>query len=561
MLSVGLAGNGASPNRYRIAALELGSSRVQVVVSPGVEASGQDFQAFSQALLTKGLKIEVSGALVVDGDLLKKLIEVAEGRVSAVGDGLAAKNKQISEAKTLFMSWLENAVQVGATDIHLLPVSSERGAVLFRVDGELEPYRGERGHVYALQEMTQAGAWPFTSVVAKRSNSSSTFESSLDQFCMTEPIQTADGKVVLRYQSLHGLHGPKIVCRILHNDVSRPSMTFGDMGYEVSQQRILAAAQHVESGMIIVAGVTGSGKTTMLKSFVEFHPSNPPEGPTAAFLSIEDPPEYDMRGVHRTPVQRDPADPESGRRSFNGIAAAVVRQDPDIVIVGEMRDEPSASLAMQLTETGHGAYATLHAHLLAGIPPRLTNKEIGLSRDSLTNPNTLTLLVYQALVPKLCPHCKMTSISALAAAEAFDRVDPATRFSAYHLKDIYKRLEGDFNLGMERFFFKNPEGCSHCGGRGTKGVTVVAEMFMPDRTWLELIRNGQDREAELYFRAGVDRSGNAGWDSDEMSGKTVFEHTLLKALRGQVDVRQCERFSPFSQFEVNPQFKPSMIRR
>jgi general secretion pathway protein E len=209
-----------------------------------------------------------------------------------------------------------------------------------------------------------------------------------------------------------------------------------------------------------------------------------------------------------------------------------MRGDPDGVMMGEIRDKLTAMFALQIAETGHLAMGTVHAHLISTIIPRLTNDQIGLSRQALTGPNILNLLVYQALVPKLCPHCADDTTTAMTA-------DP-------DIHDVVDILERRFRVPTRLLRWEHKGGCSRCDGRGTKGKTIVAEMLRPDRTWLRLVRQNDDDGAVMHFRSMSDHD----FLSPDMTGKTVFEHTLWKALQGEIDVRNCEEFDSFSRFEI-----------
>src|SRR5690606_30875448 len=147
----------------------------------------------------------------------------------------------------------------------------------------------------------------------------------------------------------------------------------------------------IGQGFVIFSGITGSGKTTTLKTFIETHPANA----KAAFYSIEDPVEYPLANVHQINLQRDLIDRVGSAAKYSEVVAALMRADPDGVLMGEIRDPASAIAGQQIVVTGHMAAATVHAHLLSGIVPRLTDEEIGMSRQTVTNPNVLTLLVYQ----------------------------------------------------------------------------------------------------------------------------------------------------------------------
>lgn len=430
-----------------------------------------------------------------------------------------------SEARKLFEGWIEEAVRQRATDLHVQTVGN-LAEIKLRIDGELELLKDLQGGVYPAAQAERAVAWAYNNASGRGSNSDSQFTGTENQYCMIAAREVLGKRLTLRYQSLRGWAGLKVVCRLLFVDADSPTLTYEQLGYAPSQIEQLEVASYCQSGLVIFAGVTGSGKTTSLKTFVETHPSNG----TDAFYSIEDPVEYPLRGVHQIPVQRDLLDREGSARKYGEVVAALMRADPGCVLMGEVRDMATASSAQQIVETGHTACCTVHAHLISGIVPRLTNSEIGLSRDVLTNPNMLSLLVYQALVPMLCQHCCL----------GLDDLETTGKHRA-HIGRITAAMNSRFGLGTETLRFKNPDGCPQCNHRGTKGLTVVAEILSPDGEWLALIKQGKDLEALQHYRA----SSDGRFDSADMTGKTVFEHTLYKALQGQVDVTQCERFGSF----------------
>ena len=174
--------------------------------------------------------------------------------------------------------------------------------------------------------------------------------------------------------------------------------------------------------------------------------------------------------------------------------------------------------------------------MLTNIVPRLTNKDIGLSRQQLTGPHILNLLAYQALVPLLCKHCCQTIEEAVQ--------EPS---SAEELVEIVELLQTKFQVPVDGVRFRRVGGCHHCKGRGAIGRRLVAELFQPDRTWLELVRQGDDHAALAHYRSLSD----GDLCSDDMTGKTVFEHALLRAIRGEIDPRECAEFETFDRFELS----------
>lgn len=544
-----------------LAAVEIGPRRANILYCQAAANSktrGAALRSAVSALRTKllasGYSLTDGGELAVKAEVIKRLQE--DHYAKHGGSGGLVDTKVRSNARQRFLSWLEIAVRERATDIHV-QVTAARTIVQMRVDGELEVLRDARNGTYTESEGLEAIAWPFNSNSSKGSNSSAQWDPTRNLYCMTEPRTVGNTSVVLRYQSLRGYLGPKMIARILNVDLQAPTLSYEQLGYAPSQRRLLQDVANMPSGFVLFAGVTGSGKTTTLKTFVETHPG---QGAMAMY-SIEDPVEYPLRGVHQIVLQRDLMDVEGSSRQYNETVASILRSDPDVVIVGELRDLASARAGQQIVETGHMALGTVHAHLMSGIIPRLTNEEVGMHRDVLTNPNMLSALVYQALVPKLCPHCSLTYEDALkqagegpsTAVEFDDMPAVRDRDEAQQIREAVQAIDGRFKAPTAGLRFRNYCGCSHCGSRGTRGVTVVAEMMMPDRKWLELTRAGQDYEALMYYR----ESSDGRFDTPDMTGKTVLEHTLFKSLDGSVDPRNCQRFDSLRRFDVAPRGKPS----
>lgn len=478
-------------------------------------------------LLTLGYKLE-RNAKGCTADVIQYLNENAE-QSGAMDDAFPADEAiSQSRARQIFESWIDYAVQENATDIHI-QIASSIAEVKVRVDGSLELIRDRNGGVYTPVQAEKAVAWAYNNASGRGSNSNSQFNDTDNLYCMISPREVGEKKVALRYQSVKGWTGVKVVCRLLYSDIDIKTLSYEQLGYAPSHIQLLNNAANTPSGLILFSGVTGSGKTTTLKTFVETHPDNG----TDAFYSIEDPVEYPLRGVHQIPIQRDLIDREGSAKKYSEVIAALMRADPGCVLMGEIRDVATAISAQQIVETGHMACGTVHAHLISGIIPRLTNQEIGMSRDVLTNPNILTLLAYQALVPKLCSNC----------ARTIEQLDPNDE-AEMRLKRALDQMEYERGINLSHLRFKNKLGCSECRGRGTRGLTVVAEILSPDSHWLKLIRSGQDYEAVQYFRSFSDRN----YYSENMRGKTVFEHCLFKALSGSVDIRNCERFESFERY-------------
>lgn len=467
-------------------------------------------------------------------EIIKAIYETAAARIDSKGGMRRSQNAAMAEVSR----WVEYAVKQRATDIHI-QIKGQSGIVKFRVDGELEESRAENKGRYSAELLKSAMSGLFNLESQSGSNSGSMFEDSKMQYCMIDYKEVKDKPLKLRYQSFKGSTGPKNVLRLLETDDSAPTLTFKQLGYADSHIALWEIAQATHSGIVAIAGITGSGKTTTNKTFIELNP----DLDSLCVYSIEDPVEYPLKGTHQIPLQRSSTDAKQSTEAFLEAIHAIMRGDPDMVVVGEVRDMDSANALMQIAESGHAAIATTHTHLITGIVPRWCNEKIGLTRQVLCAPNILTLLVYQALVPRLCeePGCAHTT-------EQIRLIDPRACTYADQLEEL--------GLDSSRFRWKNPSGCPACGGRGTRGQTVVAEMLIPTDEWLDATRRGLDEQAMETYRA----TSNNDLASPDMTGKTVLEHTLYKALQGQVDPRQCSRFDVFPRFVAKHKARMAKIK-
>jgi general secretion pathway protein E len=432
--------------------------------------------------------------------------------------------KQPTQFMTAISGWIRYATENRATDIHI-DAKDGKGCVRFRIDGELEEMRADGHGEYPTEFLNNCISSIYNASTG--GNSILPFDQGKMLYRMIPFDEIQGHPLRLRFQSLSGLDCPKLSLRLVAADVRASTKSFKDLGYESSQTNLWNQAMQTPSGAVLISGITGSGKSTTIKSFIELNP----QLPRMAITTIEDPIEYPIKGAHQIDFQREMEDEEATAKRFKDLLTSIMRADPDGVMIGEARDQVSANALIQIAESGHLGMATTHAHLLTGIIPRLSNERMGLSRQALCAPNILTLLVYQALVPVLCPHCSLTSEQATGIAGV-------GRYLAY-----CKSL----GIDTQRLRWRKTTGCPHCSHRGTIGQTVVAEMLIPSSEWLAATRKGLDSEAMDIYRS----TSNGQFDSSEMTGKTVFEHTLYKALLGQVDVRQCSRFEIFERYVSN----------
>lgn len=507
-------------NEYAVVALEIGTKQAVLYYDPTqLQTAKQLIGQVRHALNSDHYRVERERAATFE--VLKAIVDQARSTES-VGTADAG-----SASLKLWDTWFAYSAANRATDLHV-EIEGLRAKVRVRIDGELELIRDDNRGIYTAQQAENALSAVYHNRTVDGANSNTTFNKSEPQYTMLA-AQDVDGKKFSgRFQSLPGFRGPKGVVRLLPADVEIPTLSFSELGYEESHERLFARASAKGSGMVLLTGEVGSGKTTALKTFVETHPSNG----RAAIVSLEDPVEYPLKGVHQIQFQRDLSDANSEEERVKQMLGAIVRSDLDGALLGEIRDRVTAQAVLQVAQLGHWVSGTLHAKFISGIVNRLTHKSIGLTREELAAPDILSLLIFQSLVPKLCD-CAHRG-----------RAHEKHSVEGQQVHALLDLLESKYKLPAERFRFRNVAGCEKCRQRGTFGLTVVAEAYVPDTKWLELIRNGKDHEAIRHYRSFSDRR----FDTPNMDGKTVFEHTLFKAQQGLIDPRLGQRFHDFEQF-------------
>ncbi len=289
----------------------------------------------------------------------------------------------------------------------------------------------------------------------------------------------------MRVSTVPTLHGESMVLRLLQRD--ELDLNFTGLGFEPDlEQKILTALDHPH-GIVVVTGPTGSGKTTTLYAALNY--LNRPE---RKILTVEDPVEYNIEGVNQIQVK-----PGIGL-GFDEALRSIVRQDPDVIMIGEIRDRETAKIAVQSALTGHLVLSTLHTNDAAGSITRFI--DMGVEPFLLTS--TVNAVIAQRLVRNLCRHCKQPYHPPATLAERLAGYAESPR--------LYKAV-----------------GCEHCGGSGYRGRSAIVEMIEMNDELQELILKGSDRHvlADCAKRQGA-RSMYENGLSKVVQGITTLEEVL-----------------------------------
>jgi len=364
------------------------------------------------------------------------------------------------------------AVKEKASDIHVEPYEKEV-AYRFRINGIMS-------EILRQPLKTQAAVSSRIKVMAK-----------LD---IAEKRVPQDGRISLRIagravdvrvSTMPSSHGERVVLRLL--DKNNSHLNLVDLGMTGSVQEAFSQLILKPHGIILVTGPTGSGKsTTLYAGLTEINTKD------RNILTVEDPIEYELEGIGQTQVNTKVS------MTFARGLRAILRQDPDVVMVGEIRDLETAQIAVQASLTGHLVLSTLHTNTAAGAITRL--EDMGVEAFLLSS--SLLGVLAQRLVRTLCPHCK--------AAHEPDKEER-------NLLGVAKK---------EGVIIYRAVGCEHCNQTGYRGRTGIHELLMVDEHIRELIHNGKGEQAiEKYVRQHSPSIRSDGF-SKVLNGETTLEEVL-----------------------------------
>ncbi len=373
-------------------------------------------------------------------------------------------------------SILYRAVRDGASDIHIEP--QEKEIVLrFRIDGMLK-----KMDIYPTN-IKEALVSRFKILA------------NLDISERRKPqdgvikVRISNKKVQLRVSTLPTIFGEKIVMRVQFPD-EFSTLKLELLGFEEDEVAKLRETYSKPYGIILVVGPTGSGKTTTLYSILQ--ELNKEE---VNIVTAEDPVEINIPGLNQ--VQID----EKAGRTFEAVLRSFLRQDPDIMLIGEIRDAITAEIAIKSSLTGHLVLSTLHVNDAPSTIARLMDMGI----EPFLISSSLLAISAQRLVRKLCPHCKVP-------------YEPTKEKREY------------YGITADIIYKANKQGCEHCNHLGYKGRTVIAELMFVDNEIREAInqRKATKEIRELAVKKGM---------------KTLFQSGIIKVNKGITSLEEVLRVS------------------
>jgi len=389
----------------------------------------------------------------------------------ALGAGVGAEEAPVVK---LLQSVFEDAVQVNASDVHIEPQEG-KVQIRFRIDGALNPQTdadSRIGPALVLRLKLMAGL----DISEKR----------LPQDGRLNVI-VRDQKIDVRISSMPTQYGESVVLRLLNRKATLQRLDRLGMPGDMLQrfQELL----HRTAGMILVTGPTGSGKTTTLyAALAELNTVG------RKILTVEDPVEYRLAGINQVQVN------EKIDLSFARVLRSTLRQDPDVILIGEIRDEETAQIGLRAALTGHLVFSTLHTKDAASTPIRL----VDMGAPSYMVATSVHAVIAQRLVRVICESCT-------------EEREPDAQEGRW--------LESVMGPGWTERKFQHGRGCSHCNGTGYAGRTGVYEMLemTPD-----LVRAANKADPNAFIDAA----------HVHLKGRTLTDHAIALVVAGRTTVSE-----------------------
>lgn len=474
------------------------STNILITSESNLEKTWQRYQG-------KTKKAEITKTTEIDIAELKQIQQEIE-TIKDLKEKLSQADLNATQLLNIIMA---AALKLEASDIHLENEEEDTVRLRFRMDGILQDVTDIPDDLYQLllsrikilsslklnvHNTPQDGRFSFQSAYSPEPGSA-----------LREGTATARGtrpfrEIENRVSVIPAEYGENIVIRIL--DPKTISLNLEELGIQDYDFKTIENELKKPNGMIITTGPTGSGKTTLLYAFLKRV-----NDPGSKIITLEDPIEYHLEGIEQTQVEA-----EKGYTFAAGLRS-ILRQDPDIILVGEVRDNETAETAINAALTGHLVFSTIHTNDAAGAIPRLVDMKVN---PSLIPP-ALNLVIAQRLVRRICPKC---SKNIKPDAETIEKIKNGLATLPSRVKK--PKLEG---IKIKQ---ANPQGCAYCNFTGYKGRIGVFELFIIDDPMEKTILKTPSvaEIKETASRAGM---------------VTMKQDGLLKVLVGTTTLYEAER--------------------
>lgn len=473
--------DGSAAHAYGVLPLRLEGDVLLVALADPMNTAVLEDLSFTTGYETR--------AVVADGELIRSLVLEMYGEESTLADAIAdAANASLGDAESaaqskpvvrLLNSILHRAIRDRASDVHF-EVYEDVFRIRYRVDGALYEVEAPPPHL----------AVPLVSRIKVMADLDIT-EARVPQDGRIE--LAIDGRPVdLRVATLPGAAGEGCVMRVL--DRSAVSLDLQALGLQPHDEAALRAMTTLPHGIVLVTGPTGSGKTTTLYAML-----SEANSPDTKIITVEDPVEYDIDGIVQVPIQDDIG------VTYASVLRSILRQDPDKILVGEIRDQETGATAVEASLTGHTVFATIHTNDAPSTVTRLVDMGV----EPFLISATLESVVAQRLVRSVCPDCRV-------------EFEPD--------EEVLMELGPDADLVRGRTLSYG-KGCDKCHHTGYRGRTGLFEIMTIDDEIRRLIEANASIEElrEAAITGGMRSLREAGLRA-AAEGRTTIEEVLRETL-------------------------------
>ena len=458
-------------------------------------ADPTDLTAYDE--ITRLLKKEIELAVVTETELLRaidrsyrrteQITGLAQELGADIGDSGAidfaalATTPGAEEAPVvkLLQTVFEDATQARASDIHIEP-QERRLQIRFRIDGVLH-LQTETDHKIASAVVLRLKLMSGLDIAEKRMPQDGRFA-----------IKIRNTAVDVRISTMPTQHGESVVMRLLNQ--SGGILGLDNIGIPEDMLVKVREVIHRPSGMVLVTGPTGSGKTTTL--YAALNELNTAE---RKIITVEDPVEYRLPGINQVQIN------EKIELTFDRVLRSALRQDPDVVLVGEMRDEKTVETGLRAAMTGHMVFSTLHTNDAASTPVRLL--DMGAPRYMVAL--SLQLVIAQRLVRVICESC-------------IEDYQP--------LPSEHEWLRSELGDDVDKHVYRRGRGCSYCNGTGYVGRTGIYEMLEMTKPVVEAANQENIQQFMQIARK-------------QLAGRTLRHHAAQLAAAGKTSPDEAMRVS------------------
>jgi type IV pilus assembly protein PilB len=429
---------------------------------------------------------EITGKIDINPDSLAQLQAKVSNLNSLKEEMATFQSPYTSQILEIILA---GALAIDASDVHI-EAEEKVGRLRYRIDGALQD----------IYDLTLAHHRSILSRIKLLAGMKINVHSAAQDGRFT--IRTKEAPIEIRVSIIPSAYGETVVMRILNPKSIQ--LKLEDLGFRADDLAIIDEQVKRPNGIILNTGPTGSGKTTTLYAFLRKI-----YDPEMKIITVEDPVEYHIEGLTQTQVEV-----ERNYTFANGLRS-ILRQDPDVILVGEIRDGETAEIAMNAALTGHLVFSTLHTNEAAGTIPRLLDMKIQPAILSAA----LNMAIAQRLARKLCVHCKQKRKLELLELENMKKIiaqmpERVKKPEVNENTEIYEAKEG---------------GCDKCNFTGYKGRSAIVELLLVDKNIQEMINQPQAPTMPALKEAAI----KGGMVTMEQDG-------VLKILAGTTSIKEIE---------------------